>query len=89
VVSGHFYEGQLMLVDIVRDDTPTSVGVFRVDDGGIWDLRLQIVDALVLVVHRCCNLGRMKGKAGSVEANWNRSKEILYDMEGEYIENFW
>lgn len=41
VVSGHFYEGQLMLVDIVRDDisvrddTPTSVGVFNVGDGGI------------------------------------------------------
>ena len=57
-----------MLVDIVRDDisvrddTPTSVGVFHVGDGGIRDLRLQIVDALVLVVHRGCNLGQMKGK---------------------------
>ena len=72
-----------MLVDIVRDDisvrddTPTSVGVFHVGDGGIRDLRLQIVDALVLVVHRGCNLGWMKGKAGSVEASWSRSKGIL------------
>jgi hypothetical protein len=41
VVSGYFDKGQLMLVDIVRDDisvsddTPTSVGVFHVGDGGI------------------------------------------------------
>jgi hypothetical protein len=95
MVSGHFHEGQLMLVDVVRDDisvgddTPTSVGVFHVGDGGIWDLRLQIIDALVLVVHCGFNLGQMKVEAGFVGASWRRLKEISHDMEGEYIENFW
>jgi hypothetical protein len=84
-----------MLVDVVRDDisvgddTPTPVGVFHVGDGGIRDLRLQIVDALVLVVHCGFNLGWMKVKAGSVRASWRRLKGILHDMEGEYIENLW